>query len=103
METSITPVRFNKAHSEFFDYIESFPDQRQVLEGPGHLPQKEVVLDHLRMELLDLAKNPQAIQNRLCYRNCFKWKDRSWVEFCLNRKCNQNNFEEAAKAMNYLK
>ena len=103
METGITPVRFNKGHSEFYNYIESFPDQKKILEGPGHLPQKQVMLDHLRKELLEMTLNPQKIQNRLCYRNCFKWTDREYVEFCLNKKCNQNNFEEAARTLNYLK
>ena len=103
METGIAPVRVKKAHSEFYNYIESFPDQPKVHEGPNDLPQKQVTLDHLRKEMIDLAKNPQAIQNKLCFRNCFKWTDRDYVEFCLERKCNKTNFEEAARALNYLK
>lgn len=96
-------IPFVKAHSEFYDYIESFPNQVHHPNGPNDFSQKEILLDHLRKELIQLAVNPKQIQDRLCYRNCFKWREKSYVEFCLNKKCNQNDFFEAARVLNYLK
>lgn len=103
MEDGITPVRFTKAHSEFYNYIESFPDQKHMHDDDHGVSQKELTLDHLRRELVDLAKNPKAIQDRLCYRTCFKWGDRDYINYCLSQKCGGVSFNYAANTLGYLK
>ena len=103
MQPDTSDVKSHEAHGHFYKYIESFPGQKKVEIGHGHLPPKEITLDHLRNELVDLTLNPKKIQSNLCYRNCFKMQEREYIEFCLNKKCSQNDFFEAARALNYLK
>ena len=103
METKITPVEFDMTQTHYYNYISSFPNQRVVEEGPGIMPQKQVLLDHLRQELKDLAVNPQGVTNRLCYRDCFKLRDKDYVSFCLDTKCGKPGFMEAAAELNLVK
>lgn len=103
MEDRITPVRFVKSHSEFFNYIESFPDQKKMHDDVNGVSQKELTLDYLRKELVDLAKNPKAVQDRLCYRTCFKWGEREYIQYCLDQKCGGTNFYSAANSLGLLK
>ena len=103
METKITPVKFELTRSEYYTYISDFPDMQRTHAQPGDLPQKQVILDHLRKELVDLTLKPNQIENKLCYRNCFKWANKDHINFCLDKKCGNPGFEQAAKVLNYLK
>ena len=103
METKITPVEFEMTQTHYYNYISSFPNQRVVEEGKGVLPQKQVILDHLRKELTDIAINPQLVKNKLCYRECFKLNDKDYISFCLEQKCGNPGFMEAAKQLDLVK
>lgn len=98
-----TPVPFKLDHAEFQYYIGSFPEQIKHEHGPNVISQKQVILDHLRLELRQLAVNPQQVQDYMCYRNCFKWDTREHVDFCLQRKCGNPGFEAAAEHLGLLK
>ena len=39
----------------------------------------------------------------LCYRHCFKFAAKTYVEFCLQKNCGGVDFNVAAKEMGYLK
>ncbi len=59
----INRVPFHSSHNHFFDYIESFPALHQHDDHDHHeyhapLSQKEQLLDHLRNDLVESAKNP---------------------------------------------
>lgn len=103
MEDTFVPVKGIKAHSEWYDYIESFPNMKKMHDDVDGLSQKQITLDHLRKELVDLAKNPKLIEDRLCYRTCFKWGHQEYVQYCLDQKCGGANFYSAANALGLLK
>lgn len=94
-------------HSEFYNYIEKFPGQEKfVAEAEAldrELPLRERKLDYLREELRELAREPQRLQNYVCYRTCFKQKQRGLIEFCLDRKCKGASFSAAAAELGLLK
>lgn len=39
----------------------------------------------------------------ICYRDCFKLNLKRYVDFCLDKRCNGAQFDEAAKFMGYSK
>lgn len=103
MASAYTKVEHHNSHSEFFNFIESFPNQRKVDEHPGHLPEHQVALDHLRRELVDIAKNPKHYEDKVCFRTCFKWQQRDYIQYCLDQKCGGADFNGAAKVLGYSK
>lgn len=44
-----------------------------------------------------------SVDAGICYRDCFKLPIKSYVEFCLQKRCNGASFENAAAFMGYLK
>lgn len=102
METDFSRIEFHMAHSEYYKYIESFPNQRKVDEK-GHLTEHQQRMDSLRSELTQLAVNPKQIENKLCYRTCFKWNDKDYIQYCLDQKCGGASFNGAAAVLGYLK
>lgn len=102
----INKVPFIKGHSHFYDEIVDFPslhDHNHHEHNENQLSRKEKLLNHLRSDLIEAAEKPQLVENRLCYRECFKLMDRDYTSFCLEKKCNQNDFNEASRVLGYLK
>ena len=106
-------VPYVEGHSHTSTWISDFPQIHQHHQddhaahhghhGHPELSQKEKTLDYLRKEMVMLATNKKAVQDKICYRTCFKFLDRDYVDFCLKQKCDQSSFEQAAKALNLLK
>lgn len=102
METDISRVDFHMAHSDYYKYIESFPNQRKVDEA-GHEAEHQQRMDSLRSELIQLAVNPKKVEDRLCYRTCFKWNDKNYIQYCLDKKCGGASFNAAAAVLGYIR
>ena len=99
----INRVAVERAHSEFYNYIERFPGQEKLVEKleamERELPLREQKLDFLRAELRDLARDPQSHEEYLCYRTCFKEQRRGLVDFCLQQRCAGASFAHAAERL----
>jgi hypothetical protein len=57
----------------------------------------------IRVSLIEFEFDEWLLNVGVCYRDCFKQPIRKYVEFCLEKRCNNANFEDAAKFMGYLK
>ena len=102
----VSKVPFVKGHSHFYDEIVDFPALHPRGGHHNHGPQlsrKEKLLNHLRNDLIEAATNPELVQKKLCYRECFKLMDGDYTRFCLQRKCEQNDIMEASRIMGLLK
>ncbi len=106
----ITKIPYTVGHTHFGTWVSDFPQLHQHDEHGHHgheehkpLSQKQQILDHLRKELVTLAVDRPAIEQKLCYRTCFKFTDREYAEYCLKVKCGQSDFIQAAKALNFYK
>jgi hypothetical protein len=102
----INKVPYTKGHSHFYDEITDFPalhEHHDHHHGHEKLSRKEQLLDNLRKDLIEATVNPSLVQNKLCYRSCFKLMDRDYTSFCLQKKCNQPDIYEAAKLLKLLK
>jgi hypothetical protein len=103
MTQIVTRVPFKEGHTDHHVFIESFPEQKHVPEGPGILPQKQQTLDYLRAELISLVHNRPEIEASICYRTCFKWQQREFIEYCLQKKCGDPGFKTAASKLGLLR
>ena len=100
-----------ETHTHFNAWVKDFPalhPQGEHGHGHGHhghapLPHRQQLLDHLRKELTQLSTDRKSIEQKLCYRSCFKIMDREYAEFCLKERCQQPDFKAAARAVNLLK
>ena len=79
----------NFVHIENFQALEDNPDMYKMKLGPH---------DQARLDLFRKSMNREQTLKLRCYEQCFKLDDRSYIEFCLKRKCNAS-FDEAAMAL----
>lgn len=108
----LSRLNFHRSHSHTSDNIESFDrieEAKSHHHHSHHSPQevefhkKEAILNSLRGELLEIAKDPSQFESRICFRKCFKLETKEFIQDCLKHKCNNANFKEAAMALNLVK
>ena len=108
-DSFIVKVPYSQGHSHFSTWVSGFPQLHQHDDAHGHdshhveLPQQQKTLDYLRKEMVALATDRNSVEAYVCYRTCFKLLDRDYVDFCLQKKCNQPSFTAAARHLNLLK
>merc|ERR1712113_768978 len=92
------PVDAHKAHAHEYNFIESFAaqDHHALSTAQRH----EQIMDTLRNQYYNQNAD---VDKHLCYRHCFKFSERKYAEFCLQRNCGGADFNVAAKEMGYLK